>query len=90
MEKNHMNSMKIIGAAALLSAAIATPVLAQDVGTNARHSARHQQTFYRSADPIFAAPPQSSEEYRNLEDFGMSGRSPSRVGGDDPNLNPPS
>jgi multisubunit Na+/H+ antiporter MnhC subunit len=54
-----MNSIKMISAAAILSAAIATPVLAQGVGTNGRHAIAHQQTFYRSynADPIFSAPP---------------------------------
>jgi hypothetical protein len=39
--------------------------------------------------PSFAAP-LTPEEERNKEDFGFSGRSPSRPGGEDPNLNPPS
>jgi hypothetical protein len=33
--------------------------------------------------------PRTSEEKRNLEDFGFSGRDPSRPGGEDPSLNPP-
>ena len=32
----------------------------------------------------------SPEAERNIENFGFSGRDPSRVGGFDPNLNPPS
>jgi hypothetical protein len=28
------------------------------------------------------------EHERNLEDFGFSGKDPSRVGGEDPSLNP--
>jgi hypothetical protein len=33
--------------------------------------------------------PLTAEEERNRETFGFSGRSPSRPGGEDPNLNPP-
>jgi hypothetical protein len=33
--------------------------------------------------------PLTAEEERNKEDFGFSGRDPSRVGGEDPSLNPP-
>jgi hypothetical protein len=50
------------------------------------------QRFYRSYNqvgPILVAPPSTSEAYRNLENFGFSGRDPSRVGGYSPNLNPP-
>jgi hypothetical protein len=32
--------------------------------------------------------PLTPEEERNKEDFGFSGRDPSRVGGENPNLNP--
>jgi hypothetical protein len=39
--------------------------------------------------PSYYAGPSSRAE-RNLENFGFSGRDPSRVGGMDPNLNPPS
>jgi hypothetical protein len=34
------------------------------------------------------SPPLTAEEERNKEDFGFSGRDPSRIGGEDPNLNP--
>jgi hypothetical protein len=33
--------------------------------------------------------PLTLDEERNLEDFGFSGRDPSRPGGEDPSLNPP-
>ena len=33
--------------------------------------------------------PLTPEEERNKEDFGFSGRDPSRPGGESPNLNPP-
>ncbi len=49
------------------------------------------QRFYRSYNqvgPGVVAPP-ASEAYRNLENFGFSGRDPSRVGGYNPSLNPP-
>lgn len=34
--------------------------------------------------------PRNNQEFWNQENFGFSGRDPSRVGGDSPNLNPPS
>ena len=50
------------------------------------------QRFYRSYNqmvPGVVAPPSTSQAYRNMENFGFSGRDPSRVGGYNPNLNPP-
>lgn len=100
-----MNGMKTIIAAAILSTSVAVPAFAQDVGVNnvgaagsyagpARHYGREGrlQRFYRSynqVDPGVIAPPPASEAYRNLDNFGFSGRDPSRVGGYSPNLNPP-
>jgi hypothetical protein len=90
-----MNKMKMISAAVILSATVATPVLAQDVGTYGPAGAapmRHSQTYYRSygrGNSDFL-PPRNDEEYRNLQNFGFSGRDPSRVGGESPSLNPPS
>jgi hypothetical protein len=90
-----MNKMKMISAAVVLSAAVATPVLAQDVGTYGPAGAaplRHSQTFYRSYNQMNSdfLPPRNDEEYRNLQNFGFTGRDPSRVGGESPSLNPPS
>jgi hypothetical protein len=45
---------------------------------------------YRGANDQSSGPsaPLTPEEQRNKEDFGFSGRDPSRVGGENPNLNP--
>jgi hypothetical protein len=45
---------------------------------------------YRGANDQSNGPsaPLTPEEQRNKEDFGFSGRDPSRVGGENPNLNP--
>jgi hypothetical protein len=42
---------------------------------------------YNQLDEPFYAVPQTRAQ-RNIENFGFSGRDPSRVGGWDPNLNP--
>jgi hypothetical protein len=49
------------------------------------------QTYYRSYDQVNPdyLPPRDIDEYRNLQNFGLSGRDPSRVGGETPNLHPP-
>jgi hypothetical protein len=44
---------------------------------------------YDQSNDRFDAAPLTNEEYRNLENFGMSGRDPSRIGGESPWLNPP-
>jgi hypothetical protein len=65
----------------------AHPVPHRSYGREAR-----LQRFYRSYNqvgPTVVAPPPTSEAYRNLEGFGFTGRDPSRVGGYNPNLNPP-
>jgi hypothetical protein len=54
--------------------------------------AHHREAYdqYRGAyDQSIGSPaPLTAEEERNKEDFGVSGRDPSRVGGEDPSLNP--
>ena len=82
-----MTNMRALGAVIILSAAVATPVFAQDHG---RAHVRHFRGAYNQMiGPSYNAVP-SSQSQRNLEDFGFSGRDPSRPGGMDPNLNPPS
>jgi hypothetical protein len=89
--------IKTLGVALILSAAIASPVLAQDATVYAPHHARaHDQSNFRGAynqqtngAPYYDAP-QTREEMINLQNFGISGRSPSRVGGEDPYLKPAS
>ena len=48
---------------------------------------RYRRAYDQSNDSSQAAP-LTAEEKRNKEDFGFSGRSPSRPGGEDPNLKP--
>jgi hypothetical protein len=79
-----MTRMKTLSAVIILSAAVATPVFAQP--------GHHGRSNYRGAynqlnGPSYAAPG-TSEEQRNIENFGFSGRDPSRVGGEDPSLRP--
>jgi hypothetical protein len=85
-----MTKFKLVGAALILSAAIATPVFAQGTAVAAQH--HHRQGFrgaYNQSNALYAAP-MTNEECRNLENFGFSGRDPSRVSGESPNLNPAS
>jgi hypothetical protein len=84
-----MTKLKILSAIVILSAAIATPVFAQDaIGPG--HARVYDQSNYRGAynqsNETFYAQPLTNEERRNVEDFGFSGRDPSRVGGEDPYL----
>jgi len=85
-----------LGVALILSAAIASPVLAQDATVRPHHAQAYDQSNFRGAynqqtsgAPYYDAP-QTHDEMINLQNFGISGRSPSRVGGEDPYLNPPS
>ena len=88
-----MNILKTIGAAAILSAAIAAPAFAQDAYGTYDGALPYQQaprTYDRSYDvPPGSYAPRTMDQYRNQENFGFSGRDPSRVGGESPNLNPP-
>jgi hypothetical protein len=104
MEKP-MTKFKTIGALVILSAAVASPVFAQEAvvsepaysgptysGPTYYGRAYDRQNF-RGAYNQMNAPyyaPRNSDEYWNLENFGITGRDPSRVGGQSPWLNPPS
>jgi hypothetical protein len=99
-----MTKMKALGAVIILSAAFAAPVFAQEaIGagsglepqlvTNYRSNYRipdkqNVRGAYNLSGASFDAHPLTNEERRNLEDFGFSGRDPSRVGGEDPYLHP--
>jgi hypothetical protein len=48
----------------------------------------HYRGAYDQSNGSSQAAPLNAEEKRNKEDFGFSGRSPSRPGGENPNLNP--
>ena len=57
-----------------------TPAITQD---------SHYRGAYNQVNGSSSAAPLTAEEERNKEDFGFSGRDPSRPGGEDPSLNPP-
>ena len=89
-----MNKLKTLSAVLIVSAAIAAPVFAQDaglVGPGSHHGRGYDQSHYRGAYNQLTgssdAAPLTNEERRNLEDFGWTGRDPSRVGGMFPYFN---
>jgi hypothetical protein len=87
-----MTKMKALGAAIILSAAVITPVFAHDagaIGPGNRYGLESRPvTNYRGAYDQSEARPLTNEERRNIENFGFSGRDPSRVGGEDAWLHP--
>ena len=78
-----MTKLKTISAVIILSAAVATPVLAQPTNHGRAH---FRGAYNQMIEPSYAIPPTQSG--RNIENYGFSGRDPSRPGGQDPNLNP--
>jgi hypothetical protein len=99
MEKP-MTKFKTIGALVILSAAVASPVFAQEAVVSepaysgpAYYGRAYDRQSFRGAYNQMNAPyyaPRNSDEYWNLENYGITGRDPSRVGGQSPWLNPPS
>lgn len=87
-----MSLMKSVAAAVVLSASIAAPAFAQDVYQSYNDAPyRHAPRYYRSFDvPPGSYAPRNTQQFWNQENFGFSGRDPSRTGGESPNLNPPS
>ena len=69
---------------------VATPGLARDAGAFSRYGRIHHYRGYRDYSGYLD--PRSGhydlEFQRNREDFGFSGRDPSRIGGEDPYLHP--
>jgi hypothetical protein len=80
-----MTKIKTLTALVILSTAVATPVFAKG-GTY--HNETFRGAYNQMTEPSFAVAPTRAE--RNIQNFGFSGRDPSRVGGWDPSLNPPS
>jgi hypothetical protein len=78
-----MTNLKALSAVIILSAAVATPVFAKEHGHALE---RYRGAYNQVSEPAFAVPASRAE--RNIENFGFSGRDPSRVGGWDPSLNP--
>jgi len=89
-----MTCLRTISIIAILSTSLASPVFAQDSG--ARGPAHHSRAYdlrkfrgvYNRVDEPLSAAPLTTQDGRNIENFGFSGRDPSWVGGRDPSLNP--
>ena len=66
------------------------PAITEDANRRAYDQYRGVNEQYRGANDQSNGPsaPLTPEEQRNKEDFGFSGRDPSRVGGESPYLNP--
>jgi hypothetical protein len=96
-----MFKMKTLGAVLVLSAIIAAPASAKNRsshhgatskhGSMSRHVRAHHDRYVRGG----YIPRQPSDRYdpdpefqRNIDNFGFSGRDPSRIGGEDPSLHP--
>ncbi|MGB9117867.1 hypothetical protein [Bradyrhizobium sp.] len=84
---------KTLSAIAILSAAIASPVFAQDAGVlkPIHHGRAYDQRHFRGAynqlnGPLYAAP--RTLDRSDTNGFGFGGRNLSWVGGEDPPLNP--
>jgi len=92
MTKNPMTKLKTLSAAAILAAAVATPVFAQDAGPIGPGSDRglepqpsvtyHHARAYHHRSSFRGAYYRYDSEFRqNKENFGFSGRDRSRIGG---------
>jgi hypothetical protein len=78
-----MTNIKTLSAVIILSAAVATPVFARE---HSRALDRYRGAYNQMSGPTYVVP--DSQAGRNIENFGFSGRDPSRVGGWDPSLHP--
>jgi hypothetical protein len=78
-----MTNLKALTAVMILSAAVATPAFAKEHG----HAYdRYRGAYNQMSVPSYAIP--DTRAQRNIENFGFSGSDRSRVGGQDPSLNP--
>jgi hypothetical protein len=77
-----MTKLKALSAVIILCTAVATPVFAQST----HHVRNFRGAYNRMTEPSYAIP--QTQDQRNLENFGFTGRDPSRVGGEDPSLRP--
>lgn len=74
-----LTNVKTLSTVMLLSAALAAPAFA--------HTSNHHAYGFRGAYNQVGTP-SASQGAIKLENFGLGGRDPSRVGGYDPTLNP--
>jgi hypothetical protein len=90
-----MTKMKTLSAVIILSAAVTTPVFAQDAGVRgpgSRYGLGSQSGLrgaYNQINGPSNATPRTGNG-SNIENFGSSRRDPSRMGGQDPSFNPSS
>lgn len=80
-----ITKLKTLSAVMILSAAVATPAFAHATKHGRAYDATNLRRAYNQVVVPSNAIPQGQV---NLENFGVSGRDPSRVGGWDPSLNP--
>jgi hypothetical protein len=95
--RNQMTRMKTLSAVIILSAAVASPVFAQDAGVRRpqpgpTHRGRaydlwNYRRAYNQLDGPFYASPRAVGGWSN-ENSDSKGKDPSRVGGEDPYLHP--
>ena len=78
-----MTNVKTLSAVIILAAAVATPAFAKD---HSRAYDQYRGAYDQLSEPSFAVP--ATQAGRNIENFGFSGRDPSRPGCWDPSLNP--
>jgi hypothetical protein len=87
-----MTKMKTLSAVIILSAAVGTPVFAQDAGVRGPGSryglASHRGAYNQVNGPSYATP--RTGNGRNIENFGSIERDPSVPGGEDTTLRPSS
>jgi hypothetical protein len=83
--RRKMTKMKTLSAVIILSATIATPVFAQPTH-HGRSYDGHRGSYNQLNEPFYA--PLQTQDERNIQNFGFSGRDRSWVGGVDPSLRP--
>jgi hypothetical protein len=88
-----MTKLKAQSAVIILSAAITTPLFAQDAGVRGPGShygfeQKHRGAYNQQNRPFNAT--SRTRDSWNFENFGSSERDPSRPGGEDPSLKQPS
>jgi hypothetical protein len=91
--ESQMIKLKTLSAVIILSAAVTTPVFAQDAGVRgpgSRYGLESQSglrgAFNQMNGPSHAIPRTGNGS--NIENFGSSGSDPSRIGGQDPSFKP--
>jgi hypothetical protein len=81
-----MTKMKTLTPVIILSAAVGAPAFGATHHGRVHDRSNFLGAYNQMSAPVYAIP--QTEEGRNIENFGFSGRDPSRPGGEDPSLNP--